>query len=404
MKKLTLAVTALTMTITMISSCKKKDEITELPSVKIGALLSLTGNWSTLGITSKAAMEIAIEDVNSYMKEEGSNYRFKPVIYDSKLDAALATQQVAEAKTQGYQFVLGPQSSAEAAAVKDYANANDIIIVSQGSTAGSLSIENDNLFRFCPDDKLEGAAMAKTIYNEGMRAIITVARDDAGNRGLQTSTGSAFTALGGRVAALTPYSTQTADYGSLIDNIRSAIFTQGNFVNINQIAVYLASFDECVEVFKAAANDPTLSSVRWYGGDGAVLSAALTANATAANFSITTRFFAPTYGLPKTYNVTWNELSEEIERRTGIVPDAFALASYDAVWVMALSYAKFTTGTHPSVSELKAEFVTQANLYEGATGPTKLNAAGDRATGTFDYWGLVTDGNGYKWQLVGKSE
>ncbi|MEO8577016.1 MAG: hypothetical protein ABI556_09960, partial [Gemmatimonadales bacterium] len=45
-------------------------------TIPIGALFSLTGNWATLGVTSKAAMEIAIEDVNAYLADGGSGIQF----------------------------------------------------------------------------------------------------------------------------------------------------------------------------------------------------------------------------------------------------------------------------------------------------------------------------------------
>src|SRR5689334_11230970 len=51
-------------------SCKKTDTDNTPPqqTIKVGALLSLTGNWSSLGINSKAALEIAAADINSYME------------------------------------------------------------------------------------------------------------------------------------------------------------------------------------------------------------------------------------------------------------------------------------------------------------------------------------------------
>src|SRR5215203_5597290 len=116
MRRITYTLTALVAFGFLVSSCKKSnnDAETALPPVKVGALLSLTGNWSTLGITSKAAMDIALEDINAYMSETGSGYRFTSVISDSKLDTGLASQYIADAWKQGCRFVIGPQSSAEA--------------------------------------------------------------------------------------------------------------------------------------------------------------------------------------------------------------------------------------------------------------------------------------------------
>ncbi|HTN45927.1 MAG TPA: ABC transporter substrate-binding protein [Flavipsychrobacter sp.] len=387
----------------LIASCNRDDKKIGRQNVKIGALLSLTGNWSSLGITSRAAMDIALEDINAYMEETGSRYRFTSEIFDTKLDASLATDFIAEASKNGCKFILGPQSSAEAAAVNSYASANDMLVVSQGSTAGTLSIENDNLFRFCPDDHIEGLAMANTIYNSGIRALITAAREDAGNMGLQTSTGKAFQNKGGMLYITTPYSPVTSNFSALLSEIKTKILQYSATHDTSKIAVYLASFDECVGLFQQAANDPVLSKVRWYGGDGTALSAALIGNATAADFAIATEYFAPAFGLPAQASAKWQPLSEKIKHRTGITPDAFALASYDAVWVMALTYNAYPY-SKIDFGKLKAEFSDQASRYYGATGTTMLNAAGDRAVGSYDYWGLEKTGSGYSWRLVGKSE
>ncbi len=384
-------------------NCKKSDTRPDIKTVNVAALLSLTGNWSSLGITSKAALEIGVKDVNDYMEEIGSKYRFTTTIYDTKLDTALAKQFMLDVKNSGTGFVIGPQSSAEVGAIKQFADENKILVVSQGSTAGSLSIPNDNIFRFCPDDKIEGAAMANTIYNNGIKGLVTLSRDDAGNRGLQSSVGTAFTNLGGNVDSIAPYATTTSDFTTVIANIKNKIQSFSALYGTTGTAVYLASFDECVQLFKQAATDPVLSSVKWYGGDGVVLSAALISDATAAGFAAVTHFFAPTFGLPTHGESKWQPIATAIKGQTNIEPDAFALASYDALWVIALTY-NATSGTEAGFDKLKTFFPRQANIFYGVTGPTLLNDAGDRAIGTYDYWGIALQDGTYVWKLAGKSE
>ncbi len=385
--------------------CKKNEDPAPQPTntetVQIGGLFSLTGNWSSLGITSKAAMELAIEDVNLRFRKDGTPIRFEGTIFDTKLESTEALKYIAEAKQKNIRFIIGPQSSAEAGAVKSYADDNDILVVSQGSTAGNLAIAGDNLFRFCPADNVEGAAMAKTIYNDGIRAIVTIARDDAGNLGLQNATGNSFTAQGGKVSALAAYSATTSDFNSVKQEIRSAIHQLDATYSRSNIAVYLASFDEIVDLFGTAASDSILSSVRWYGSDGVALSAALINNSTAAEFAIKTQYFAPTFGLADASKSKWEPLATKIATQTGIEPDAFALAVYDAIWVIAQTYQ---SADSDNFDQLKSAFKIAADQYNGVTGTTKLNEAGDRATGTFDYWGITKNQDGsYKWTLIGES-
>jgi len=399
MRKIVLAC-CLVVLITM-NGCKKKIDTT-ITEVEIGALLSLTGNWSSLGITSQKAIGLAVDDVNAYMEQKGTNIRFTGMVFDTKLDTTIAKLAMTDIVRTRTKYVIGPQSSAELAAVKPLADEKNILVVSQGSTAGSLAISGDGIFRFCPGDVVEGPAIARTMFAEGKRVVITLSRDDAGNKGLQTSVGSSFAALGGQVDAIAPYSTTLAKYGSLLTTVKSKLQTYIAAQGAEKVAVYLASFDECVFLFNEASTDPIFSSVQWYGGDGVVLSPALTEDAQAAAFAVTTKFIAPNFGLPTIPHPDLATISAAIKSATGIEADAYALAAYDAVWVIAKTATAMPI-TNTSYDLTKKVFNIESSKYFGITGPVLLNAAGDRSTGSFDYWGIVLEGGSYKWKLVGKS-
>lgn len=389
-------------TMTMLQACKKNDTSSQ-KTINVTGLFSLTGNWSTLGITSQAALELAAGDINTYLAGKNANFRLAVSISDTKLETDLAKTLFIKAKNDKVSFVIGPQSSAELAAIKPISDTTKIIVVSQSSTAGSLAIANDNIFRFCPPDKIEGAAMAATIAKKGFLGLVTAARDDAGNKGLQTSTGAAFIAKGGEVAAITPYSTSLTDYTSVVASIKAQVNTLIAAHGADKVGVYIASFDEGTEIFKLAAADPVLSSVKWFGGDGAVLSNAFISDAAVADFVIKTGFFAPSFGLPAATQAQWQPVADRIKTKTGTDPDAFALAAYDAMWTIAYTL-EASGGSTDDFDKLKTLFVEEANSYSGIIGADALDAAGDRANGTYDYFSIVKDGNTYTWKLVGKSD
>ena len=399
MRKIVLAC-CLVVLITM-NGCKKTIDTT-ITDVEIGALLSLTGNWSSLGITSQKAIGLAIDDVNAYMEQKGTNIRFTGMVFDTKLDTTIAKLAMTDIVRTRTKYVIGPQSSAELAAVKPLADEKNILVVSQGSTASSLAISGDGIFRFCPGDVVEGPAIARTMFAEGKRVVITLSRDDAGNKGLQTSVGSSFAALGGQVDAIAPYPANLNGFDNYLGTLKVKLQNYINSQGASKVAVYLASFDECVALFKQASSDPIFSSVQWYGGDGVVLSAALTGDAQAAAFAVTTKFIAPNFGLPTIPHPDLATISAAIKSATGIEADAYALAAYDAVWVIAKTATAMPI-TNTSYDLTKKVFNIESSKYFGITGPVLLNAAGDRSTGSFDYWGIVLEGGSYKWKLVGKS-
>lgn len=394
------ALAAITLLITF-QACKKNDTVPQ--AIDVRGLFSLTGNWSSLGTTSQAALDLAAEYINDYLEDKNSGFRLAVSVADTKLETELAKTLFTQAKAENIKFIIGPQSSAELAAIKPLSDAAEMIVISQSSTAGSLAIAGDAIFHFCPSDKIEGAAMATTIAKNGFKGLVTIARDDAGNKGLQTSTGAAFTAKGGQTLPITPYATTLTDYTSVVASIKSQLNIFIGAYGADKVGVYLASFDEGIEIFKLATKDSVLSGVKWFGADGVVLSTAFISDPVVAEFVIKTEFFAPAFGLPVSTEAQWKPIASLIKTRTGIEPDAFALAVYDALWT--ITYTIEANGGHTNdFAKLKSLFIEQANKHNGIVGAGALDAAGDRATGTFDYFSIVKQGNSYVWKIVGKSE
>jgi branched-chain amino acid transport system substrate-binding protein len=365
--------------------------------IVLGGLFSLTGNWATLGVTSKAALEIGVEDVNQYLAGGSSGLRFQASIKDTKLDPARALTQIAELAAEGAEVVIGPQSSAEVAALRTYADANSILVASQSSTAGTLAIAGDNVFRFTPSDTLEAVALVGLMKADGVKRVIPFWRNDPGNVGLQVATRALFTPTGPVSAGVQYSATATqADYATALaalkTQIQAAITANGG---ASGVVVMHAAFDEAVDIFKLAAADPVFSSVRWYGTDGTALSETLRTDAAAAAFARSVSFWSPIPGVDPAASARWQPVATRIAARAGQQPDAFALAVYDAVWVTAQAY--LAAGGKGNFAALKSGFVAAANAFYGTSGWTALNAAGDRRFGDFDFFGLSGSGATSAW-------
>jgi branched-chain amino acid transport system substrate-binding protein len=366
-------------------------------TIVIGGLFSLTGNWATLGVTSKAAMELGIEDVNQYVAGGKTGLNFTASIQDTKLDPATALTTVTAMKAAGVEVVIGPQSSAEVAAIRSFVDANDVVVISQSSTAGTLAIPNDNIFRLTPSDTLEAVALVGLMKADGVTTVIPFWRNDPGNVGLQVATRALFSAPGTVKAGLEYSATQqdfSAPLATLKAQVQAAIAEQGGTAGV---AVAHAGFDEVVDIFKLASADPVLSSVRWYGTDGTALSEPLRTNAVAAAFAKKVGFWTPTPGVDAGASARWQPVATRIAARAGRQPDAFALAVYDAVWITAEAY--LATGGRGQPQALKAALVEAADGFYGTSGWTKLNAAGDRKFGDFDFFSLTQNGADFSWVL-----
>jgi len=383
--------------ISAFTSCDEGSTAPKEEAITIGGLFSLTGNWATLGVTSKAAMEIGIEDVNDYLADGRNPIRFVASIQDTKLDPAIALTTITAMKAAGVEVVIGPQSSAEVAALKSYVDANGMILISQSSTAGTLAIANDNVFRLTPSDTLEAVALAGLMKADGVTTVIPFWRNDAGNIGLQVATRALFGATGSVKAGVQYAATQTdfaAPLAALKTQVQAAIAERGGTAGV---VVAHAGFDEVVQIFKLAAADPVLSSVRWYGTDGTALNEPLRTDPVAAAFAVNARFWTPTPGVDAGASARWQPVASRIATKAGAQPDAFALAVYDAVWIAAQAY--LATGGRGQIDAMKSAIVVAADSFYGASGWTKLNAAGDRKFGDFDFFSLARTGTSYTWIL-----
>ena len=387
--------------------CKKDhddhDDYEDFQQIKVAALLSQTGDWSNLGMTSKAALEIAVDEINADFKSRHIPFRFELTVFETQLDPIIAAQTVENISSSGYKFIIGPQSSAELALVKPIADSLGILVVSQGSTASSLAIANDMVFRFVPGDQIEGAALANSIKNAGKQALVTLARNDAGNLGLQSSVGNNFTNLGGNLISVGAYETTTTDFTTVLADVKSQIIGLNSTYTNDQIAVYLASFDEAVAMFNQASSDPILSGVNWYGGDGFVKNSALLQDPLASQFAVATNFFCPDFGLPLSTEYLWSAIISTIDGMTGIQSDAYTLAAYDAMYVIS-KLVENEDGIPGNSASLQSAFLNASNGYSGATGIISLNDNGDRSSGSFNYWGLENVNGTYQWVIVGQSE
>ena len=116
---------------------------------------------SSSGESSHEALKVAVEDVNEYFFK--TNVRAQLIVEDTKTNPSSALEGLKSilGEKEDVRMIIGPATSAAVQGVKDYADKNDILLVSHSSTAPSLAIPGDNLFRFVPDDTHQGEAITK---------------------------------------------------------------------------------------------------------------------------------------------------------------------------------------------------------------------------------------------------
>ena len=362
-------------------------------TVAVGALLPLTGSLASYGESSRAALAEAVAAINAR-----GGARVTLDTEDTRTQPTGAVDALRTLAGKGIRLTIGPYASSEVRAAKPLADARGIVLLSPLSTSRALSIPNDNVLRFTPDDELEGAAVAALAHADGIRAIVPVTRNDEGNKGLQAAFKAAFERLGGRVLEGVTYGANQTDFTDTVRTLERHV-AQAHRAHAGRVGVYLTAFDEVVHLFAKAASAPrgraALADVKWYGSDGVAQSKELVANAAAARFAMHVGYPNPILGLDDRSRGTWGPVVDRITARLGRTPDAFALAAYDALMVGYEALVK--AGAAADAATLRREVIAAANAHEGLTGRTQLNAAGDRAVGNYDFWAICRAGSALRW-------
>ena len=358
--------------------------------LQVGALLSITGGGSSLGNTSRAALEVATARWNQRLKNSGTQVKLD--IVDTGQDPTRAVAGFQELAAQGVRIIIGPQSSSEVAALQPLVNAQGVLLVSQGSTASSLAIPNDNVFRFVPNDHVEGRTSTDLIVKQGVRQLVPLWRDDRGNVGLADSVRAAAGASGIHVTPGFQYEPSTTDYGPALQAVAAQVAAASQQVGAAHVGVYLAGFEEVADVFAAAHAMPGLANVRWYGADGSAQATQLIDNANSAAFATAVKGFpSPLVALSAANEQRYAALIRQIKRVAHAPPDAFALAAYDGFNVAVQTLR--STPANVSGPALRSAFAAAASGFRGVTGTIQLDPSGDRASEPYAYWSICRAGS-----------
>ena len=377
--------------------------------IVVGAIIPLTGSFSSSGIPIQLALQVAEKEVNEYFSKVNSSFKVKLAVADSKSNPVDSLNAIKKLHKLGAKIIVGPATSSAVMAAKDYADENNIILISYSSTSPHLSLPNDNLFRLVPDDKLQGQIIANKMWNEGIRTIIPFWRDDIYANELVKSMKFNFEKLGGKVDDGIKYEPHVGKFATSLHRINflmwnqeilklsSIVETYSKNHSLSSIGVYLVSYDEVTPILIQSNDHYVLEKIRWYGSDSSAQNHHIEKNIDAALFAKKTNFTNPMFSIDLD-NKLLTHLIEEIEKlsHNHITTITYPALAYDAFWIAALSLEKNTkiSSNNSNLTGLVLENVKSLN---GVSGKIILNEAGDRISYNYDNWIIdEIDDHGHK--------
>ena len=364
-----------------------------------GALLPLTGTLAERGKTSKAALDMAQADINAYLAASGGGGQAKFVVEDTGSNPAKAVDKLKALAGQGIRVVIGPYSADEAEACLDYADKNNIVLVSQGSSGPFLSKKGDNLFRLAPSDTYEAEAVTSFMRQEGVGTVVPLWRGDRYADDLVVHVKARFRQLGGEVLPGARFAPDRKDFAEILDNLAKQVGQLSRERKSGKVAVYFAGGAEIVPLLKGAAKHPELAAVPWYGCDSTAMFDPIAKDPESAAFAMKVRLASPRYGEggANVYVLT----EKRVQDKTDLFPDTQSLAAYDAAW--AAFFTAQAVGGTGDFARFKQMLPRVCERMYGVTGWLALNEHGDRREDwDFDFWVLGRDKDKYFWEKAAR--
>lgn len=361
--------------------------------LKIGALVPLTGAGSSTGEAVKAALEIAEQNLKA---EASDNESIDLIFKDTQTDKETALERLKELKAEGINIVIGPYSSTTSGYLKEYAIANDIVLLSYSAVAISLEERDDNFMRLVPSDKYQAKAISRLSRNDNITNAICIYSGIWGEE-LFLEFKENFELSGGTVN----YSHKYDDVDNvikLLDDVDMEIDEILKTKNKTNIAVFTMCYDETTELLDYANRNPedlyeNLDSLRWYG-----------ASAYAGNKSILTNDNAFDYARLSDFKATIfdagveSDISDLLEQELGRKPEEYAFIAYDALFVAHKSLKEYNIDK--SVN-LEGIIYNVCKNYTGITGLLELNEYGDRLGGNYKILHLSDETGNHQWKVYG---
>lgn len=194
-------------------------------TVKIGAILGLTGEAASYGQGAQKGIELAVEKI----KRE-KNLDVQMVYEDSQMDPKKAVdsfQKLTSLKDVKYFTTM---SSGEMLAICPLAESKKDVLVGTGSSSAITNC-GDYTFRDMPSDSFQGKEMAKKIYDRGVRKVAIMYINNEYGTGIKDEFTKNFQ---GEIVASEAHDPKGTDFRTQLTKVKS--FNPDAIVLISQLS------------------------------------------------------------------------------------------------------------------------------------------------------------------------
>ena len=363
--------------------------VTEVPldgkTIQIGNIYSNDANLETV---EPLMMDIIMPEINDYMGMLGYDVDLEFLNDNAMESAAIHLEKVQGFHAIGVDLIIGGRWSSQAQGAKSYVDDNDMLLFSPSSTSPLVAIPNDNVYRMCPTDVVQAAAIAEMLNTWGIEALAVIQRVDPWADGIYNllvgEAGEGELAERGietKASWRLSYDPTSKEFASDLETLEGIAQELVAEVGAEKSAILVVGFNEVAVMISQASDYDTLyNQVQWFGTDGTAITQRIRDDAPeeAAHLLIPSTLAAPGVS-PK-----FRALNASYFPLVGQVLGYYSATTYDIAWV--LTQAVLETQGVDAAEIIPFIDPISANHY-GASGWCKLNPDGDRFPPDYEIWG-----------------
>jgi branched-chain amino acid transport system substrate-binding protein len=325
-------------------------------TIKIGAIVPLSGATAEYGIGSRKGMEMAIAEINAAGGVNGKQVQL--IVEDDEGNPEKTVNAFTKLTSQDkVKFIVGSLTSGTTAAIGPRAQASKVVLISPSATNIDITRVGDFVFRACFIDPFQGTVSAKFVFNDLKAKKVALFYDNGNDYcvGITDTFRDTFKQLGGTIVADEAYLTGDVDFNAQITKIKAAapdlVFAPDYYATASLLAKQLRA---------QGVTAPLMGADGWDG---------VAAN---SGDEVLGSFYTAHYAADSSDELVKKFVADFSRRYNGEIPLSFCSLGYDCVKLIADAIKK--AGSVDSTAVRNAMAATNGRYV---TGNFKFDQYGD---------------------------
>ena len=323
-------------------------------TILLGEVGSLTGSEATFGISTRNAIELAINEVNAAGGVKGRKIEVR--VYDNQSKPEEAAQAANRLINQdNVLLILGEVASSNSMAMAEKAQPAKVPMISNASTNPKVTEIGDYIFRVCFIDPFQGYVMAKFSHDNLKLNKVAVLRDlgSAYSQGLADVFERKYTEMGGKIVARETYTKGSTDFRSQLTAIKRE----------SPDAIYIPGYYNDIGLIARQARELGITATLM-GGDGWDSEKLFELGGSAVEGSYFSNHYSPDDPNPRV-----QKFIASYKKAYGSVPDSLAALGYDAAMVAVDAIKRAPSFDRAAIRDA----IAQTKNFHGVTGSITLD-------------------------------